>query len=84
MKIETNRKLQEEVLKKKMECKDAGDYRVSFLDLDGALPQEAFGRDGVHLNKEGDKCMSQRMLEWICATERLCRLRKGKEVDARE
>ena len=63
MRIETNRKLQEEVLKIKMECKDAGNYGMSSLNLDGAFPQETFGRDRVNLNKEGDKCTSPRMLE---------------------
>ena len=84
MRTETNKKVQEEVLKMKMECKDAGDYGISFLDMDSALPQEAFSRDGVHVNREGVKVMSGRMLEWMCATETLCRFWEGKEVNARE
>ena len=75
---ETNRMLQQEVLKLKVECSERdGDYGVSFLDLDGALPPRVYGRDGVHLSREGDRMMSRRFLEWITATERLCRMREG-------
>ncbi|KAG0701621.1 hypothetical protein GWK47_013883 [Chionoecetes opilio] len=47
MRRDTNKRLQEEVVKMNQV---PGDYEVSFIDLDGALPQEVFERDGVHLN----------------------------------
>ena len=64
------------MLKLKIECsKKDGDYGVSFLDLDGALPPGVYGRDGVHLSREGDRMMCRRFLEWVTATERLCSMR---------
>ncbi|KAG0724256.1 hypothetical protein GWK47_040956 [Chionoecetes opilio] len=85
MRRDTNKRLQEEVVKMKAECsKDPGDYGVSFIDLDGALPQEVFEGDKVHLNWEGEKRMCGRMLEWIRATERLCKLREKRVTNANE
>jgi len=82
---ETNRLLQQEVLNLKLECnKREGDYGVSFLDLDGALPPAMYGRDGVHLSKEGDRIMCKRFLEWVNATERLRRMRESKGGSTRE
>ena len=76
---ETNRLLQQEVAKMKMEyCKHEGDYGVSFMNMDEVLPPDVYGRDGVHLNREGDRLMCKRFLEWVTATERLCRIREGK------
>ncbi|KAG0724644.1 hypothetical protein GWK47_040155 [Chionoecetes opilio] len=55
IRCDTNKRLQEEVVRIKAECsKDPGDYGVSFIDLDGALPQEVFG-EKVHLNWEGER-----------------------------
>ena len=77
---ETNRRLQQEVVKMKIECtKREGDLGVSFLDLDDALPPGVYGRDGVHLNREGDRRMCKRFLEWVMATERLTRMRERRE-----
>ncbi|KAG0730605.1 hypothetical protein GWK47_000001 [Chionoecetes opilio] len=78
MRRDTNKRLQEEVVRMKAECsKDPGDYGVSFINLDGALPQEVFEGDKVHLNWEGERRMCGReSLRGIRATERLCRLRK--------
>ena len=79
LKRETNRLLQQEVVKMKMEyCKHEGDYGVSFMNMDEVLPPDVYGRDGVHLNREGDRLMCKRFLEWVTATERLCRMREGK------
>ena len=76
---ETNRLLQLEVIKMKMECcKREGDYGVSYLNMDDVLPPGMYGRDGVHLSREGDRVMCRRLLEWVTATERLCRLREGR------
>ncbi|KAG0721946.1 hypothetical protein GWK47_045404 [Chionoecetes opilio] len=64
MRRDTNKRLQEEVVRMKAECsKDPGDYGVSFIDLDGALPQEVFEGDKVHLNWEGKEADVGRMLE---------------------
>ena len=62
--------MQDEVQKIKIEIKesDAGDYGVSCIDLDGTLPQEAFGGDRVHLNREKEFQMCKRMLEWVNVT----------------
>ncbi|KAG0720429.1 hypothetical protein GWK47_048534 [Chionoecetes opilio] len=85
MRRDTNKRLQEEVVKIKAECsKDLRDYGVSFIDLDGALPQEIFEGDGVHLNWEGERRMCGRMLEWIRATERLCKLREKRVTNTNE
>ncbi|KAG0711402.1 hypothetical protein GWK47_020666 [Chionoecetes opilio] len=85
MRRDTNKRLQEEVVRMKAECsKDPGDYGVSFIDLDGALPQEVFEGDKVHLNWEGERRMCGRMLEWIRATERLCKLREKRVTNANE
>ena len=82
---ETNRLLQEEVVKMKIECsRREGDFGVSFLDLDGALPPVVYGRDGVHLSREGEKKMCKRFLEWVMATEQLARMRERKEESTRE
>ena len=75
---ETNRLLQQEVLKMKIEYSQReGDYGVSYLDLDGALPPRVYARDGVHLDREEDRLMCRRFLEWVTATEQLCRMREG-------
>ena len=42
----------------KIECKDAGEYRVTFLDLDLYAPTGVFVKDGVHLNRKEGTCMS--------------------------
>lgn len=82
---ETNRLLRQEVLDLKVECgKREGDYGVSFLDLDGALPPGVYGRDGVHLDGEGDRLMCRRFLEWVTATERLCEMREKRQECERE
>ena len=75
---ETNKLLQQEVLKLKIECSEReGDYGVSYLDMDGVLPPRVYARDGVHLDREGDRVMCRGFLEWVTATERLCRMREG-------
>lgn len=80
MRREANRKIQKGVLKMKIDIgKSHEDYGVSFLDLDGDLPQQAYGRDGVHLNQKGEGVMCNRFLEWIRATERMHNMRQGTE-----
>ena len=77
---ETNRLLRNEVLELKMDCcRREGDYGVSFLDLDGALPPGVYSRDGVHLDTVGDRLMCRRLLEWVTATERLCTMREKRQ-----
>ena len=82
---ETNRLLRQEVLDLKLECnKREGDYGVSFLDLDAVLPPGVYGRDGVHLDSEGDRRMCRKFLEWVMATERLYKMREKRQECERE
>ncbi|XP_050707839.1 uncharacterized protein LOC126993057 [Eriocheir sinensis] len=66
MRRTTNRKIQEEVMKLKMEWLQEKKGDVSFIDLDKALEKDAvFAADGVHLNEEGTRRMGQRLCEWV-------------------
>ena len=50
---------------------------MNYLDMDGVLPPRMYARDGVHLDREGDRVMCRRFLEWVTATEWLCGMREG-------
>lgn len=82
--IETKRILQQEVLKLKVECSKRDNYRISFLNPDDAQPPGVYGRDGAHLNREGDISMCKRFLESVTAAERLSRMGERSEEYARE
>ena len=70
---ETNRKIQEEVLKMKIEWLKEKKGNVSFIDLDGILREDKdFSRDGVHLNDSGNERMGRRLLEWVKARSLRC------------
>ncbi|XP_050692800.1 uncharacterized protein LOC126983763 [Eriocheir sinensis] len=62
MRRTTNRKIQEELMKLKMEWMQEKKGDVSFIDLDKALERDAaFATNGVHLNEEGMRRMGQRL-----------------------
>ena len=64
----TNRKLQEELMKLKIEWKKEKKGDVSFIDMDHVLRENrCFSRDGVHLSDEGDARMGRRLCEWVRA-----------------
>ena len=35
------------------------------MDMDSSLPKEAFAKDGVHLNGEGDVWLGKPLLQWV-------------------
>ena len=62
----TNMKMQEEVLKLKIEWMKEKKGNVSFIDLDGILREDRdFSPDGVHLNDAGNERMGRRLREWV-------------------
>ena len=64
----TNRKLQEELVKLKMEWKKEKQGDVSFIDMDQVLrDNRCFSRDGVHLSDDGNQRMGRRLCEWVQA-----------------
>ena len=64
----TNRKLQEELIKLKIEWLREKKGNISFLDLDGVLDEDRFfARDGVHLNDAGNERFGRRLCEWVRA-----------------
>ena len=69
----TNARLQEELLKIKLEWLKERKGNVSFLDLDGVLRErEDFAADGVHLNTSGYFRMGKRLREWVSARSAQC------------
>ena len=69
----TNRKIQEEVLKLKIEWLREKKGNVSFIDLDGVLREGMdFSADGVHLNESGNERMCRRLREWVKARSLRC------------
>ncbi len=70
---ETNRKICMELMKIKMEWMAEKKGNVSFLDMDGILDQDKFfGRDGVHLNHNGNERLGRRLAEWMRARQVCC------------
>ncbi|XP_063877012.1 uncharacterized protein LOC135109544 [Scylla paramamosain] len=70
---EMNRKICMELMKVKMEWMAGKKGNVSFLDMDGILDQDKFfGRDGVHLNHNGNERLGRRLAEWMRARQVCC------------
>lgn len=67
LRMRTNRKIQEELLKLKMEWLREKKGNVSFIDLDGVLHDGLFAADGVHLSEAGTARMGRRICEWVRA-----------------
>ena len=78
MRKRTNRKLQEELMKLKMEWLRQKKGNVSFIDMDGVLHDGLFAADGVHLIDVGTERMGRRLCEWVRARS----LRPVEVVDA--
>ena len=73
MRRATNRRIQEEVLKLKIEWLREKKGNVSFIDLDGILREGMdFSADGVHLNETGNERMGRRLREWVKARSLRC------------
>ena len=69
----TNARLQEEVLKLKMDWLKNKKGNVSFIDLDATLREgKDFALDGVHLNEGGNERMCRRLREWMRARSLVC------------
>ena len=69
----TNAKIQEEVLKLKLDWLRKKMGNVSFIDLDPVLREGMdFLPDGVHLNEAGNKRMCGRLREWVRARSTMC------------
>ena len=69
----TNARLQQEVLKLKVEWLKGRKGNVSFLDLDSVLREGMdYCRDGVHLNESGYDRMGKRLREWEYARSVEC------------
>ena len=69
----TNARIQEEVLKMKLDWLKKRSGNVSFIDLDSVLREGMdFLPDGVHLNEAGNKRMYGRLREWVRARSTVC------------
>ena len=69
----TNGRIQEEVLKLKVEWLKSKKGNVSFLDLDDELREgRDFAVDGVHLNDSGNYRMGRKFREWMAARSLEC------------
>ena len=69
----TNARLQEEVLKLKMDWLKNKKGNVSFIDLDATLREgKDFALDGVHLNEGGNERMCRQLREWMRARSLVC------------
>ncbi len=53
-----------------------GPYGNRAIDMDPELRETMYTRDLVHLDREGEKRLGKRMLEWVLATEKLQRRRE--------
>ena len=63
---QTNAKLQEEVLKLKVDWLKNKKGNVSFIDLDAILREGMdFTADGVHLHETGNEKICRRLREWM-------------------
>ncbi|XP_050708303.1 uncharacterized protein LOC126993337 [Eriocheir sinensis] len=61
----TNKRIQEEMMKMKIEWTRGKKGDVSFIDMDGVLRGDAaFDVDGVHLSGNGNRRMGERLREW--------------------
>lgn len=64
----TNRRLQEELLKMKIEWMKEKKGKLSFIDMDGVVDRfSLYEKDGVHLNDAGTARMGRRLCEWVRA-----------------
>ena len=70
MRLAANRELQAQLCDMKVSLLQKGEGDISFMDMDSSLPKEAFAKDGVHLNGEGDVWLGKRLLQWIKEKER--------------
>ncbi|XP_050706391.1 uncharacterized protein LOC126991737 isoform X2 [Eriocheir sinensis] len=62
----TNKRIQEEMMKMKIEWTRGKKGDVSFIDMDGVLRGDAaFDVDGVHLSGNGNRRMGERLREWV-------------------
>ena len=72
MRRKINQCICKELLKIKMEWLTEKKGNVSFLDMDRILDQDkAFGRDGVHLNHDGNQMLGRQLTEWM-RTRQVC------------
>ena len=73
MRKETNQRLCKELIKMKIEWLAQKKGNISFLDMDRNLDQDKFfGRDGVHLNHNGNEKLGRRLAEWMRARQVCC------------
>ncbi|MPD01539.1 hypothetical protein E2C01_097071 [Portunus trituberculatus] len=64
----TNRRLQEELLKMKIEWMKEKKGKLNFIDMDSVVDQFSLNeKDGVHLNDAGTARMGRRLCEWMRA-----------------
>lgn len=64
----TNRRLQEELLKMKIEWMKEKKGKLSFIDMDGVVDRfSLYEKDGVHLNDAGTARMGRRLCDWVRA-----------------
>lgn len=70
MRMEVNQRVQVAMMKLKLEqWNDRENMGVSFIDPDHVLSEGHYSIDGVHLNEEGDRRLSQRLIQWfVCST----------------
>ena len=65
---QTNKKIQEELIKMKIEWMKEKKGNINFIDLDSVLGNNRFyERDGVHFSDEGNARMGRRFVEWVQA-----------------
>ncbi|MPC91996.1 hypothetical protein E2C01_087064 [Portunus trituberculatus] len=64
----TNRRLQKELLKMKIEWMKEKKSKLSFIDMDSVVDRfSLYEKDGVHLNDVGTARMGRRLCEWVRA-----------------
>ena len=70
MRKEVNKRLQEELCKRKAAAMKLKEGAASFLDMDSILNPGMFKEDGVHLNEEGNLQLGKKVLAWLKERER--------------
>ena len=64
----TNRRIQEELLRMKIDWMKEKKGKLSFIDMDGVVDRfSLYAEDGVHLNNAGTARMGRRLCEWVRA-----------------
>ena len=70
MRMEVNRKLQEELCMRKANATRRKENAASYLDMDSMINPQMYREDGVHFNEKGNAAFGKKVICWLQEKER--------------